>query len=104
MMMTVGFDLLPGGASTMMMPSGTKFCMSGGQSGQRLSMRQPKCVGLRYLVVHEVLGLSDFRAVHHSVPQGVRVVFAEDATRVGDASVVPCGSGEAEAPGLEKVL
>eukprot|EP00961_Rhodomonas_salina_P193018 2604654-Rhodomonas_salina.2 len=40
-MMMVGFDLQPGGASTMMMPSGTKLRMSGGQSGQRLSMRGP---------------------------------------------------------------
>eukprot|EP00961_Rhodomonas_salina_P062107 833734-Rhodomonas_salina.3 len=43
-MMTVGFDLLPGGASTMMVPSGTKSWMSRGQSGQRLSMRGPTCV------------------------------------------------------------
>eukprot|EP00961_Rhodomonas_salina_P280533 3789438-Rhodomonas_salina.2 len=45
-MMIVGFDLLPEGASTMMMPSGTKLRMSGGQSRQRLpvSMRGPMCV------------------------------------------------------------
>eukprot|EP00961_Rhodomonas_salina_P095004 1278176-Rhodomonas_salina.1 len=43
-MMMAGFDLQPGGASTMMMPSGTKLWMSGEQSGQRLSMLGPMCV------------------------------------------------------------
>eukprot|EP00961_Rhodomonas_salina_P252650 3415118-Rhodomonas_salina.1 len=43
-MTMVGFDLQPGGVSTMMMPSRTKLLMSGGQSGQRLSMRGPMCV------------------------------------------------------------
>eukprot|EP00961_Rhodomonas_salina_P159875 2153021-Rhodomonas_salina.1 len=47
-MTIVGFDLQPGGVSTMMMQSGTKLSgwimMSGGQSGQRLSMLGPMCV------------------------------------------------------------
>eukprot|EP00961_Rhodomonas_salina_P257800 3484078-Rhodomonas_salina.1 len=43
-MTMVGFDLQPGGVLTMMMPSGMKLLMSGGQSGQRLLMWGPMCI------------------------------------------------------------